>query len=129
MPILAWIGVIVLDALIIFMAGFILYDTYSPAAKIIGTLVTIAICVAIILGFLWYYANTAAGQRSMIDQKSNLQNGIERIVTVYTADGKQLAQYKGKIDISDNDGYVKFDFDGKRYIYYNCFVESIADIE
>lgn len=24
--------------------------------------------------------------------------------------------------------YVKFDFDGKRYIYYNCFVESIADI-
>lgn len=129
MPILAWIGVIVLDACIIFMAGFILYDTYSFAAKIIGTLVTIAICVAIILGFHWYYANTATGQRAMIDQKSNLQNGIERIVTVYTADGKQLAQYKGKIDISDNDGYVKFDFDGKRYIYYNCFVESIADIE
>ena len=129
MPILAWIGVTILNAFIIFMAGFIFYDTHSPAAKIIGTLVTIAICVAIILGFHWYYANTAAGQRAMIDQKSNLQNGIERIVTVYTADGKQLAQYKGKIDISDNDGYVKFDFDGKRYIYYNCFVESIADIE
>lgn len=129
MPILAWIGVIVLDALIIFMACFILYDTDSFAAKIIGKLVTIAVCVAIILGFHWYYANTATGQRAMIDEKSNLQNGIERIVTVYTADGKQLAQYKGKIDISDNDGYVKFDFDGKRYIYYNCFVESIADIE
>lgn len=129
MPILAWITVIFLVALIIAMAGFILWDTYSSAAKIIGTLVTIAICVAIILGFHWYYANTATGKRAMIDQKSNLQNGIERIVTVYTADGKQLAQYKGKIDISDNDGYVKFDFDGKRYIYYNCFVESIADIE
>ena len=129
MPIIAWIAVILLVAFIISMAAFILYDAYSSAAKIIGTLVTIAICGAIILGFHWHHANTAAGQRAMSDQKSNLQNGIERIVTVYTADGKQLAQYKGKIDISDNDGYVKFDFDGKRYIYYNCFVESIADIE
>lgn len=50
--------------------------------------------------------------------------------TVYTADGKELATYKGKIDLRTNDGeYVKFDFDGKRYIYYNCFVESIADID
>lgn len=125
---IAWIVIIVFVALIITMAGITLYYTYNSAARIIGTLVTIAICVAIILGFQWYFANTAKGQRAMIDEKSNLQNGIERIVTVYTADGKQLAQYKGKIDISDNDGYVKFDFDGKRYIYYNCFVESIADI-
>ena len=26
-------------------------------------------------------------------------------------------------------GYVKFDYNGNRYIYYNCFVESIADID
>lgn len=115
---IAWIVIIVFVALIITMAGITLYYTYNSAARIIGTLITIAICVAIILGFQWDFTNTVA----------NLQNGIERIVTVYTADGKQLAQYKGKIDISDNDGYVKFDFDGKRYIYYNCFVESIADI-
>lgn len=24
--------------------------------------------------------------------------------------------------------YVLFDFDGKRYTYYNCFIESIAEI-
>ena len=54
---------------------------------------------------------------------------MQRTITVYTADGKQLATYEGKIDIDTNDGgYVKFDFNGKRYIYYNCFVESIADI-
>ena len=42
----------------------------------------------------------------------------------------ELATYNGKIDIETNDGgYVKFDFNGKRYIYYNCFVESIADID
>ena len=129
MPIGTWIAVIILICLIIVIAACIMYAIDTPIATTIGTRVTIAICFATILGFLWYYANTADGQRAMLDQKSNLQNGIERIVTVYTADGKQLAQYKGKIDISDNDGYVKFDFDGKRYIYYNCFVESIADIE
>lgn len=129
MPIGTWIAVIILSCLIIVIAACIMYAIDTPIATTIGTLVTIAICVATILGFLWYYANTAAGQRAMLDQKSNLQNGIERTVTVYTADGKKLAQYRGKIDLSDSDGYVKFDFDGKRYIYYNCFVESIADIE
>lgn len=129
MPIGTWIAVVALICVIIVTAAGILYAIDDKIATIIVTLVTIAICVATILGFRWYYANTAAGQRAMLDQKSNLQNGIERTVTVYTADGKQLAQYRGKIDISDSDGYVKFDFDGKRYIYYNCFVESIADIE
>lgn len=43
---------------------------------------------------------------------------------------KRLATYEGKIDIETNDGgYVKFDYKGKRYMYYNCFVESIADID
>lgn len=65
----------------------------------------------------------------MIDQASNLGNGMERTVTVYTANGDVIAQYEGHIDIDANDGgYVKFDFEGKRYIYYNCFVESIAVI-
>lgn len=56
--------------------------------------------------------------------------GMQRTITVYTADGKELATYEGKIDIDTNEGgYVKFDFNGKRYMYYNCFVESIADID
>ena len=34
-----------------------------------------------------------------------------------------------RIDIEGNDGgYVLFDYQGKRYTYYNCFVESIAEI-
>ena len=86
------------------------------------------VMVVLIFGFgFWYCNNTADGIRAMTDQHSNLANGLERTVTVYTADGKVLAQYKGRIDIEKNDGgYVKFDFGGKRYIYYNCFVESIA---
>lgn len=68
--------------------------------------------------------------RAMTDIKSDIGGGLERTITVYTADGNVIASYQGKIDIASNEGgYVKFDFDGKRYIYYNCFVESIADIE
>lgn len=69
-------------------------------------------------------------ERSVTDFKSDINGGMQRTITVYTADGKELATYKGKIDIETNDGgYVKFDFNGKRYIYYNCFVESIATID
>ena len=77
----------------------------------------------------WLYQNkTASGRRALVDQRSNFQNGLDRIITVYTADGNQIAQYEGRIDIDSADGYVKFDLDGKRYIYYNCFVECIADL-
>ena len=81
-------------------------------------------------GMHWYFQNTAAGQRALIDDISNLSNGLDRTITVYTAEGEIIAQYKGKIDIEGNDGgYVIFDYDGKRYTYYNCFVESIAEID
>lgn len=47
---------------------------------------------------------------------------------MYSADGKIIASYEGRIDIKSlTSGAVKFDYDGKRYIYYNCFVETIAD--
>lgn len=86
--------------------------------------------LGIVAGMRWYYQNTASGQRAMTDQKSELDNGLERTVTIYTADGEIIAQYTGKIDIEGNDGgYVLFDYEGKRYTYYNCFVESIADIK
>ena len=67
--------------------------------------------------------------RAIVDFKSEVGNGLYRTINVYTANGEIIATYTGKIDIDTNDGgYVKFDFNGKRYIYYNCFIETIADI-
>lgn len=67
--------------------------------------------------------------RMYVDLKSDISNGLDRTINVYTANGDLIATYSGKIDIDTNDGgYVKFDFEGKRYVYYNCFVETIADI-
>ena len=70
----------------------------------------------------------ASWDRAVTDFKSNVGGGLDRTVTVYTANGDVIAEYKGKIDIESSEGgYVKFDFEGKRYMYYNCFVETIAD--
>lgn len=66
--------------------------------------------------------------RAKTNFKSEVENGLNRTITVYTANGDKIAEYKGKIDIAENDGgYIKFDYKGKRYVYYNCFVETIAD--
>ena len=130
MTIGGWV-IFIFAAIFIGMGGFVLtIDCVDTASgKALTVLVCILLIAAILCGLLWYFNNTASGQRQMIDQKSNLSNGIERTVTVYTANGEVIAQYEGLIDIETNDGgYVKFDFEGERYIYYNCFVETIAKI-
>lgn len=101
----------------------------NTAARVLTFLCAAVIIAGTFIGFRWYFTQTAKGRREMIDQRSNLSNGIERVVNIYTADGELMAQYEGKIDLDVNDGgYIKFDFEGKRYIYYNCFVETIAEI-
>lgn len=102
----------------------------SGAGKCLTIILATILIFATLFGMLWYFNNTASGRRALVDEKSEIRNGIERVINVYTADGDLIASYDGKIDIDTNDGgYVKFDFEGKRYIYYNCFVESIAEIE
>ena len=130
MTIGGWI-LFALFALIIAIGGLALeiYIVESAAGRILTAIVSLALIIGLFCGIRWYYTNTASGQRALTDQKSELANGLNRTVTVYTADGNIIAQYEGIIDIEGNDGgYVLFDFEGKRYTYYNCFVESIADI-
>lgn len=115
---------------IVFAVAFIISLDFSKSGKAISFIIAGFISLIALGGMLWYFNCTADGQRQIVDQRSNLSNGLDRIVTVYTADGDVIAQYEGQIDIEANDGgYIKFDFEGKRYMYYNCFVESIADIK
>lgn len=84
----------------------------------------------LILGVAAMCTGCASWSRAMTDMKSDIGGGLERTINVYTADGELMKSYSGKIDIETTEGgYVKFDLDGKRYIYYNCYVESIADID
>lgn len=128
MTIGGWVlfGVIVVFA---FVTAFMISLDSSRSGKAISFIIAGVISIIAFVGMLWYFNCTADGQRQVVDQRSNLSNGLDRVVTVYTADGDVIAQYEGQIDIEANDGgYIKFDFEGKRYMYYNCFVESIADI-
>lgn len=123
MPISGWIGCIIISVII---GGVILIVVQKSEVSII--LAILAIVLVFGIGF-WYYNNTASGIRARTDERAELQNGLDRTITIYTADGTILKQYEGKIDIEQNQDYIKFDWQGKRYIYYNCYVETIADLE
>lgn len=63
-------------------------------------------------------------ERTKKDWDSEM-GGLNRVVNVYSYDGKLIATYEGKIDLEENEGKVLFDLNGKRYVYYNAFVEVI----
>ena len=57
------------------------------------------------------------------DISSDVSGGLDRTVEVYDYSGNLLKEYSGKIDLESNEeGKVKFDLDGKRYIIYNAIV-------
>ena len=92
-------------------------------------LILFIVGAALVCVLLFYLFAPMSFRRSIVDFKSEWTGGLNRTIRVYTVNGDLIAEYQGKIDLDANDGgYVKFDFEGKRYIYYNCFIESIADI-
>ena len=129
MTIGGWIAFLLLAACLIALGAFVAICADSLAARIATPIICGVICVVLLVSMLWYYNNTASGQRALVDQESELSNGMDRVIRVYTANGDLIAEFEGRIDIEGNDGgYVLFDYQGKRYTYYNCFVESIAEI-
>lgn len=91
--------------------------------KAIILALTVALSVAALCG-------CASLSRGMKDIDSDLRGGMERIVTVYTADGEVLKTYEGKIDLASTEGgIVKFDLNGQRIMYYNCYVEVIEIVD
>lgn len=93
-------------------------------------LVAGSLIIGAFAGLHWYYTETAEGRRAVIDQQSNINSGLERTINILNADGEVIRTYTGVIDIEGNDGgYVVFDYNGRRYTYYNCYLESIANIE
>ena len=102
-----------------------MYNKDNAKGKIIRYVITILLIVCIFFGLIYVFSPSSF-KRKVKDVESNWTGGLNRHLTVYTADGNILAQYDGKIDLEQNEsGVVKFDYKGKRYMYYNCFVEVI----
>jgi len=88
-------------------------------AGVITLIVTIALITLTWVGMRWYYQNTASGQRALKTQKSEFNNGIERIIVVYDINGQIIEKYEGKFDIEYKDERIMFDdTDGNRHIIY-----------
>ena len=128
MTIAGWVICSVFAMIAIGFGVFGVVACESAGGRIASAVVAAIAVIAIFCIGLWYFNNTASGIRALTDEQSELRNGLDRTVTVYTADGNVIAQYTGQIDMEMDQNYVKFDWQGKRYIYYNCFVETIADI-
>lgn len=93
--------------------------------KIIIWAIIVVMSILLILGVVYGLAPSSF-KRKVKDVESNWTGGLDRHLTVYTATGEILAEYDGRIDLEQNEsGVVKFDYKGKRYMYYNCFVEVI----
>ena len=133
MTISGWILFAVIAIIIVVIGGAIFLGFMEYDSKIgmaLTAVVTLVLVLATFSAVRWYYTNTETGKRAIVNQKSEFGGGLDRTINIYTADGEIIATYTGKIDIENKDGgYLLFDYEGKRYTYYNCFVESIADIE
>ena len=102
----------------------------ASLVRFAAVILAVIIIVASFAGLYWYFNMTASGRRALVDEASEFNNGLERTINVMTADGTVIRTFTGIIDIEGNDGgYVLFDYNGKRYTYYNCFIESVAEIE
>lgn len=91
-------------------------DLDSAAAKACAIIVGMILIAALGAVFHWYFNGTAAGQRALKSQESNLDGGLSRTVTVYSYSGDEIASWSGKFDVTENDQETWFDIDGRRVI-------------
>lgn len=81
--------------------------------------------LAIIILLIVICTGCESWERTKKSLGSEFGGGLNRTVNVYSYNGKLIATYEGKIDLEVNEDKVLFDLNGKRYVYYNAFVEVI----
>jgi len=92
---------------------------WEPIIIIVSIIVGIIIIVVALIGLNWYNTSTASGQRKVKDFQTEIQNGLNREITITSEDGREIFHYIGKVDIEDNDRYILFESEkGERYIIY-----------
>lgn len=116
MTIGGWIFFGILAATILGFSIFAACDLDSASGKALAIIIGIILIAAIGTGFHWYFNSTAAGQRAIKSQESNLDGGLSRTVTVYSYSGDEIASWSGKFDVTENDQETYFDVDGRRVI-------------
>jgi len=123
------IGAIVLLVMLAIFGVFAVVSAFVMADSkcgIIALLVAILVLLSCFFGFKWYYSSTASGMRAVKDQQSNLNNGLNREITITAEDGREIYHYKGKCDIETQDRYILFEGeDGLRRTIYWGITDTI----
>lgn len=100
--------------------------TDEPKMGVIVLLVVLLVWVGAFVAFKWYYGSTASGARALKDQQSNLNQGLNREITITAEDGREIYHYKGKCDIETQDRYILFEGeDGLRRTIYWGITDTI----
>lgn len=100
--------------------------TDDPKLGVITLLVVLLVWAGAFIAFKWYYGSTASGMRAMKDQQSNLNQGLNRQITITAEDGREIYHYKGKCDIETQDRYILFEGeDGLRRTIYWGITDTI----
>lgn len=127
-----WVFAVIFMVIVIVISIAIGLDAEEFMPGLVAFLIGLVICGAI-MGFIgWYHLNTASGIRDMKDYHSELNNGINREITITAEDGREIFYYEGKVDVESNhtDNYIKFESEeGKRYIVYYGIQDTIQIIE
>ena len=119
MTIGGWFGFVCVVFLVMFLGAFCFLVSETISGRIMSIIFSIVLIFIVLSAMLFYYNATASGKRAFKSQKAELENGIERVVTVYDMEGDVIKVYDGKFDIAyDNDRILFDDEQGKRHVIY-----------
>ena len=119
MTIGGWFGFACIVLIIVILGGFSFLVSETISGKTLSIAVSVAFIFIVLGAMLFYYNATASGKRAFKSQKSELENGIERVVTVYDMEGDVIKVYDGKFDVTYDDDRILFDDEqGKRHVIY-----------
>ena len=81
-------------------------------------IIAVTICV-ILLGCVFIFFNASSIQRQMKSLRSDIGGGLERTVTVYDYNGKEIRHWTGRFDVSESENETYFDDEnGKRVVIH-----------
>lgn len=122
------IGAVALLAILAVVGLFVSFMCFTdePKVGVIVLLIVLLVWGGAFFSLKWYYGSTASGARALKDQQSNLNQGLNREITITAEDGREIYHYKGKCDIETQDRYILFEGeDGLRRTIYWGITDTI----
>ena len=118
----SWVIIIVVGLLGIGGAACAVRGCVTKAGKIGIAVGSIVLALGLCGLTFWHLYYTESGKRAQKTFRSEIGGGLYRVVKVYDMQGEQIAEYKGKFDLEEQqtDGVtkIKFDCGGERHIIY-----------